>query len=108
MRALSNQTTADRLRRLERVRTDLLAAPVQTTRVRMVSIPRSGVIQAAIMEVLRTHDRPLRGRDIRALVETRLDQPISGNTVQSFLSVACRADDATVVRVGYGLYRMAP
>jgi len=69
--------------------------------------PPQGAIQAAVLEVLAAAAGSLRPGEIRERVQQRLDVEISQDTVTSFLSVACRADEPTVIRLGYGRYRMA-
>lgn len=65
-----------------------------------------GTIQAAALAVLAKADAALMPRDVRALIEERLDRTVSQDTVSSFLSVACRSAESPVRRVGHGLYRI--
>jgi hypothetical protein len=66
-----------------------------------------GAIQAAVLEVLGAASGSLRVAEIHRRVEEELGRVVSRDTVASFLSVACRADPAVVLRVGRGLYAVA-
>jgi hypothetical protein len=61
---------------------------------------------AAVLEVLARCRRPIPPRDVHAAVERRLGQPISKDTVGSYLSVAARTAAAPVIRAGPGLYAL--
>lgn len=105
--ALSNQGTAEALGMvLDRKRGLALGiAAGATNPCRTIRLPQ-GAIQATVLDVLRAASGPLRPRDIQLRVEARLGRSLSHDTVTSFLSVACRADNRVVERVGYGLYRI--
>ena len=106
--ACSNQETADVLEALlDRKRQLALGADgTDTGPKRPLRLPK-GAIQAAVLQVLDAATGPLRLGEIHSRVEQRLDRATTRDTVSSFLSVACRADNPTVVRAGYGLYRIA-
>jgi len=104
--ALSNQGTADALDVvLDRKRQLAVGMAASAEPCRTIRLPQ-GAIQAAVLDVLRAASGPLRPRDIQLRVEARLRRSLSHDTVSSFLSVACRADNLLVERVGYGLYRI--
>lgn len=56
--------------------------------------------------VLRVAGGSLRVAEIHGRVEEKLGRVVSRDTVASHLSVACRADDAIVVRVARGAFYM--
>ena len=72
-----------------------------------IGLPQ-GAIRDAILEVLSNAPGAcLRAKEIQSRAEQRLGIPVSYDTVCSYLSIACRAEDSSVVRVGYGRYRLA-
>jgi hypothetical protein len=104
--ALSNQGTADALGVvLDRKRQLARRTAASTGPCRTIRLPQ-GAIQGAVLDVLRAASGPLRARDIQLRAEARLERSLSYDTVTSFLSVACRAENRLVERVGYGLYRI--
>ena len=82
-----------------------IAVPVPTRSSRPRLRPRLGAIQGTILNVLDEAGRAVGPREVRDLVETRLQQPVSLDTVSSFLSVASRAQRPAVHKVKRGLYR---
>ena len=82
-----------------------IAVPVPTRSSRPRLRPRLGAIQGTILNVLDEAGRAVGAREVRDLVETRLQQPVSLDTVSSFLSVASRAPRPAVHKVKRGLYR---
>jgi len=104
--ACSNQEIADVLEALLDRKRQLGSGGIGIDSKRMLRLPQ-GAIQATVLQVLDTAAGALRLGEIQSRVEQRLDRSVSRDTVSSFLSVACRAHAPTVVRVGYGLYRMA-
>jgi hypothetical protein len=83
---------------------DLGLALDQSTR--SIRLPQ-GAIHAAVLEVLRCASGSLRVAEIHGRVEEQLGRVVSRDTVASFLSVACRADAAVILRVERGLYAVA-
>jgi len=65
-----------------------------------------GAIQAAALDVLGEARAPMRPREIHDAVEQRLGQPVSRDTIGSYLSVAARAEAPPVIRTGPGLYSL--
>jgi hypothetical protein len=51
-----------------------------------------GAIQAAALDVLGEAQAPMRPREVHAAVEQVLGQPVSRDTIGSYLSVAARAE----------------
>ena len=68
---------------------------------------RWGAIQASVLTVLGEAERPLRVRDVHALVEERLEVQISYHTICSFLIAAGKKPASGVERVRHGMYRAA-
>ncbi len=66
-----------------------------------------GAIQASVLTVLGEAERPLRVRDVHALVEERLEVQISYHTICSFLIAAGKKPASGVERVRHGMYRAA-
>jgi hypothetical protein len=60
-----------------------------------------------VLEVLRGASGSLRVAEIHGRVEEELGRVVSRDTFASFLSVACRAEAAVVLRVERGLYAVA-
>ena len=65
-----------------------------------------GAIQAAIVAELRASAETLKPKEIHNRIQRQLGRSISYDTVASFLSVTCRAQKPTVVRVSPGRYRL--
>jgi len=63
-----------------------------------------GVIQGAVVDILKAAAEPLRPREVRVLVEELLNRPVSQDTVSSFLSVAARQPHLPIERTGPSLY----
>jgi hypothetical protein len=84
--------------------------PRPTSEARVPVLPRLrwGAIQAAVLIVLGEAERPMRVREIHALVEDRLKLKVSYHTVCSFLIAAGKSRLSGVERVRYGTYRASP
>lgn len=67
---------------------------------------RMGTIQAVVLDVLGDAHAPIRPREVHAAVEQRLGQPVSRDTIGSYLSVAARTAAMPVIRTGPGLYAL--
>jgi hypothetical protein len=67
---------------------------------------RQGVIQSAVLDVLRARGA-LSVAQIHRFVEQQLGRTVSRDTVASFLSVACRVDLPVICRVERGVYELA-
>jgi len=65
-----------------------------------------GVIQGAVLGVLRETTTAMRPSEVHDAVELWLARSISYDTVASFLSVAARDLSSSVVRVRPGRYEM--
>ena len=104
--ALSNLPAASALSGLLARKRKIIVADEPTPSRHTLRLPQ-GSIQAAVMEVLAAAPGSLRPGDVREQVQRHLGVAISQDTVSSFLSVACVADAPTVIRVGYGRYRIA-
>ena len=105
--ALSNRPAASALSGLLARKRKIIVADEPTPSRHSMRLPQ-GSIQAAVMEVLAAASGSLRPGEVREKVQQCLGVAISQDTVSSFLSVACRADEPVVIRVGYGRYRIAP
>lgn len=105
--ALSNQATADGLEALlgqkRQFKPGVDGVEVESRPLR----PPQGAIQGAVLEVLRAASGPLRVAEIHSGVEAELGRAVSRDTVASFLSVGCRPDVPTVLRVERGRYKAA-
>lgn len=66
---------------------------------------RMGVIQGAVLVVLREAKTAMRPCEVHHAVQTRLDRPISYETAASFLSVAARDESSGVARARHGRYK---
>jgi hypothetical protein len=103
--AYSNHETQERLRRLAE-KLDRLAAsgasPRPTTR-RDCRLP-SGLLPEAIMQVLGDAGKPMRVRDVHAVVEQLLGRPVSPSAVKTWLARHAVGERATVMRLGRGRY----
>jgi hypothetical protein len=103
--AYSNHDTQERLRRLAE-KLDCLAAsgasPSPTTR--RDRRLRSGLVPEAIVRVLGEAGEPMRVRDVHAVVEQLLGQPVSPSAVKTWLARHAVGDRATVMRLGRGRY----
>ena len=69
---------------------------------------RWGAIQATVLIVLGEARRPMRVREVHAVVEERLGVTVSYHTVCSFLRAAGKKPAIGVERVRYGMYQAAP
>jgi len=58
---------------------------------------RMGAIQAAVLDVLGEANAPMLPRDVHAAVERRLGQPVSKDTIGSYLSAAARSAATPVI-----------
>ena len=105
-RALSNPERGSPWARLNRMRGELVGQAELSGRPRALIKRRHGVVQAAVVEVLRDASGAMRAVEIHADVEQRLGSEVPSATVGSFLSVAGRSADCPVQRVGYGRYRI--
>ena len=102
--ALSNHDVSNSLdAAIARKRGIAVPAPTRSPRPRLR--PPLGAIQGTILDVLGGAGRAMRAREVRDLVETRLQQSVSLDTVSSFLSVASRARSPAVHKIERGLYR---
>lgn len=106
--AVSNQQATPGLEAAARayrhaIRAGLTAQPPPRTDLRLPM----GAIQEAALAVLLEAPEPLERRNVHALVECRLGQSVSSDTVGSFLSVAARADSSAIVRVSLGRYSLS-
>ena len=102
--ALSNLALLEKVRKLNGLKTELLTKPRKQRAAPKKLRLRQGEIQMAVLEVLASHKRGLRSKEIYLLVETRLGRKISSDTVYSYLSVASRDMKSGVRKVGYGRY----
>ena len=68
--------------------------------------PRIGAIQAAVLDVLGEAHVPIGPHGLHAAVEQLLGQPVSTDTIGSYLSVAARTAALPVIRTGPGLYAL--
>lgn len=59
------------------------------------------------MRVLSASVEPMRMRDIQAEVEALIGQPVSRSLVKNWLANHVRGEDASLVRLGRGRYRLA-
>lgn len=105
--ALSNPQVASTLDGLagRKRKIDLGLLPAELPK-RSMRLPQ-GAVQDAVLEVLRVAAGSLRVAEIHVRVEEELGQVVSRDTVTSFLSVACRAEAAVVLRVEHGVYEVA-
>jgi len=66
----------------------------------------NGVVQAAVVKVLATVDRPMRLAEVRTAVDALLEQPVSKDSINSCLSMGARGNEPRFERVGRGCYRL--
>jgi hypothetical protein len=66
----------------------------------------NGVIQRAVVNVLSTNDRPMRGADIHRAVEHMLGYPVSKNSVSWCLAACVRGQNPRLEGLSYGVYRL--
>jgi hypothetical protein len=83
----------------------LAARPGPETQARSQIGQRAGAVQAAVIRVLATADRPLRAREIHAAAQQLAGRPLSWNTVKDCLHKNARRPDSTIERLGHGCYR---
>jgi len=67
--------------------------------------PRAGAVQAAVIQVLATADKPLRACEIHTAAEKLAGTPLSWNTVKDCLHKNARRPDSPIERVSHGRYR---
>jgi hypothetical protein len=68
---------------------------------------RSGLVPDAIMRVLAGSVEPMRARDIHAEVEALIGQSVSPSAVKNWLASNVRGEQARLIRLGRGRYRLA-
>jgi hypothetical protein len=105
--ALSNPEVQGRLERLAKKLDQIESvglAPRPTTLGRSL---RVGAIPEAIMRVLADSVEPMRMRDIEAEVEALVGQPVSRSAVKNWLANHVRGEQAPLIRLGRGRYRLA-
>lgn len=66
-----------------------------------------GAIQAAALDVLVEAQVPMRPREVHVAIEQRLGQPVSRETIGSYLAAAACNADVPVIRTRPGLYALA-
>jgi hypothetical protein len=104
--AYSNPETQERLRRLVEKLGRLAASDASSTpTTRQDRRLRSGVLAQAIMRVLEDSVEPMRVRDVHAMVDQQLDQPVSMSAIKTWLARHAAGNQAVVLRVGRGRYR---
>lgn len=99
----SNQSQLAVVRRAAEARSKLTIASAGVSTRQPVRL-RLGAIQGAMVNVLSKSDGPLSPREIRILVESRLQRDISMDTVYSFLRIATRSEKWPAERIGLGRY----
>jgi hypothetical protein len=67
--------------------------------------PRTGAVQAAVIQALAEADRPLRAREIHTAAQKLAKTPLSWNTVKDCLHKHARRPGSPVERVSHGRYR---
>lgn len=102
--ALSNPDALAPLLRLDGIRAKLLSGAAKAPLPVAVLKPRCGVVQTAILRVFGASSDALLVSEIHARVERELGYGVVRDTVTSCLSVACRAERSSVVRVSRGCY----
>jgi len=105
--ALSNPEVQERLERLTRKLDQIEAggaAPRPTPPGRSL---RVGAVPEAIVRVLSASVEPMRMRDIQVEVEELIGQSVSRSAVKSCLANHARGEQARLVRLGRGRYRLA-
>jgi hypothetical protein len=68
----------------------------------------NGVVQRAVVKVLALAGQPMRLRDIHAVVEDRLGQAVSKESVSWCLRMSRCGDEPRFERVAFGSYRLMP
>lgn len=106
--ALSKQGIQNRLKRLNAQRERILRDSESQPRPRKAVKLRCGAIQQAVTAVLREADEPLAAQEIHAAVESRLDQPVSRDSVHWCLSTGAKGESGRYERVSTGWYRLRP
>lgn len=104
--ALSNPETQERLERLSTKLGQIEAGgatPRPTTTARSL---RVGAVPDAIMRVLADSVEPMRMRDIQTEVEALVGQPVTRSAVKNWLANHAHGEDAPLVRLGRGWYRL--
>lgn len=66
----------------------------------------NGVVQRAIMQVLRAADEPMRTGEIQAGVERLLGHPVAKESVSWSLRTGSRGDEPRFEQVAYATYRL--
>jgi hypothetical protein len=67
---------------------------------------RPGLVAKAIQQVLADAHGPMRARDIHAAVEDLLSRSVSTSSVKGWLATNVDGDDARLVRLARGRYRL--
>lgn len=66
----------------------------------------NGVVQRAVVKVLAAAQRPMRGPEVRAAVESLLGHPVSKDSISWCLAAGARRKEPRFVRTGRGCYRL--
>jgi hypothetical protein len=65
---------------------------------------RPGVINRAVLSVLRNAGRPLGAREVQAVVEERLERKVSYDNIRKVLAAVARDPSSGITRTGRGRY----
>lgn len=65
---------------------------------------RSGLVLAAVIEVLKASEGPMRAKEIHVAVEAQSDEPIAWSSIKNCLASNLAGPSPRFVRLGRGLY----
>ena len=69
---------------------------------------RQGVVERLVLDVLRSAPEPMRVKDIHAMAEAVLGEPLAVSTVKNFVAGAVQGDRPLLVRASRGQYVVSP
>jgi hypothetical protein len=104
--ALSNPEVRERLEHLAKKLDRLQNVGVARQPTILRRSLRVGAIPEAIMQVLADSVEPMRMRDIHAEVETLVGRSVSRSAVKNWLANHVRGEQALLIRLGRGRYRL--
>jgi hypothetical protein len=104
--ALSNPDVRERLERLEKKLEQLQNVEVAPRPTILRRSLRVGAVPEAIMRVLADSVEPMRMRDIHAEVEALVGLSVSRSAVKNWLANHVRGEQALLIRLGRGRYRL--